>query len=131
MDKLREKIVEALKKDFRNLYVKDFTYTWETERLIRELEIDVMSLENLQALFPDVEEIRRQAFEDGYTKGQQHSIGTDKRLVAQAVKAERERVRKGLEQHLRKPSPKSHEITNIIIYTDWWRNFWEPLKEGE
>jgi len=46
----REEIREALKRDFRKLYVKEFTTNWETLRLIREVEIDVMSLDNLYAL---------------------------------------------------------------------------------
>ncbi len=47
---MTEEIREALKKDFRKLYVKEFTTNWETVRLIREVEIDVMSLDNLEAL---------------------------------------------------------------------------------
>ena len=47
---MTEEIREALKKDFRKLYVKEFTTNWETVRLIREVEIDVMSLDNLYAL---------------------------------------------------------------------------------
>ena len=41
---------EALKKDFKRLYVKQFTTDWEAQRLIRNVEIDVMSLDNLKAL---------------------------------------------------------------------------------
>ncbi len=46
----QEEIREALKRDFRKLYVKEFTTSWEIERVIRETEIDVMSLDNLEAL---------------------------------------------------------------------------------
>lgn len=46
----QEKIKEALKKDFRKLYVKEFTANWKNTRLVREVEIDVMSLVNLEAL---------------------------------------------------------------------------------
>ena len=51
-----KKIKDALKKDFHKLYVKEFTTTWELERLVRDTEIDVMSLDNLCQLFqpPDV-----------------------------------------------------------------------------
>ncbi len=41
---------EALKKDFHKLYVKAFTTTWKAERFVRDVEIDVMSLDNLLAL---------------------------------------------------------------------------------
>ena len=37
---------EALKKDFRKLYVKEFSAFWERERLVREIEIDLMRLRN-------------------------------------------------------------------------------------
>lgn len=50
----RDKLIkDALKKDFRKLYVKEFTTDWEIQRLIRETEIDVMSFDNLLALLPD------------------------------------------------------------------------------
>lgn len=51
MKKLTEKqIKEALKKDFRKLYVKEFTMTWQFERIVRDTEIDIMSLSNLMKL---------------------------------------------------------------------------------
>ena len=52
---------EALKKDFRKLYVPKYTTTWKFERLSREIEIGIMSLENTQALL-DKAESSRQAF---------------------------------------------------------------------
>ena len=36
-----------LKKDFNQLLVQEFTTDWKTQRLIMELNIDVMSLDNL------------------------------------------------------------------------------------
>jgi len=42
---------EALKKDFRKLYVEGYTTTWESERMVREIEIDNMSLSNTLVLF--------------------------------------------------------------------------------
>lgn len=48
---MNSKLREALKKDFKNLYVKEFTTDWQAQRLVRETEIDVMSLNNLLALF--------------------------------------------------------------------------------
>jgi len=47
---MEAKLREALKKDFRKLYVKEYTTTWEVERLIRGLEIDAMSLKNTLAV---------------------------------------------------------------------------------
>lgn len=47
MDKLRE----ALKEDFRELYVKEYTSTYEIERLKIEIELDIMSLGHTEALF--------------------------------------------------------------------------------
>ena len=38
---------KELKKDFNQLLVKEFTADWKTQRLIMELNIDVMSLDNL------------------------------------------------------------------------------------
>ena len=52
LEKLRRslKIREALQKDFNNLYVKRFTADWRNQRFLRKLEIDIMSLDNLEAL---------------------------------------------------------------------------------
>ena len=38
---------EALKKDFNNLYQKEYTTDFKEKRLIRNTEIDIMSLDNL------------------------------------------------------------------------------------
>ena len=43
-----EKVKEALKKDFEVLYQKEFTTDWRAQRIIRELEINVMGLTNLE-----------------------------------------------------------------------------------
>ena len=51
---------EALKKDFRKLYVKEFSTQWEAERLVREVEIDIMDLSNTLALIDD---LRKQGIE--------------------------------------------------------------------
>jgi len=47
---MKERIKEALKKDFARLYVKEFTTDWEAQRFIRNTEIKVMSFENLEKL---------------------------------------------------------------------------------
>lgn len=41
---------EALKKDFKRLYVKKFSTMWEMERIVREVEIDIMDLSETLAL---------------------------------------------------------------------------------
>lgn len=45
--KIESKIKEAIKKDFNILYQKEFTTDWKEQRLVRELEINVMSFPNL------------------------------------------------------------------------------------
>lgn len=40
---------KSLKADFKKLYTPQFTTTWEAERLIRETEIDIMSLQAIEA----------------------------------------------------------------------------------
>lgn len=52
-DKRLLQLKEALKKDFRKLYVREFTTNWEIQRLLREIEIDVMDLDNTLSLFSD------------------------------------------------------------------------------
>jgi len=41
-----KKLREALKRDFNHLYVKEFTFAWRMERVVRAIEIDLMSLKN-------------------------------------------------------------------------------------
>jgi hypothetical protein len=48
---IENKIKEAMLKDFNNLYVKNYTTAWETQRIIRGIEIKIMSIENLIKLF--------------------------------------------------------------------------------
>lgn len=50
LDKPDLKLVRALQKDFEKLYVKEFTTAWKENRFIRNIELGVMRLENLQAL---------------------------------------------------------------------------------
>lgn len=44
MNELRK----ALLRDFKKLYVRQFSTDWKQQRLIRELEIEVMGLDNLE-----------------------------------------------------------------------------------
>ena len=45
-NKRLEKLKSALVKDFKSLYVVEFTTDWYSQRIIRTVEINVMSLEN-------------------------------------------------------------------------------------
>jgi len=45
-EKMESRIREGLIKDFNKLYVKEYTTTWEIERVVRETEIDIMSFDN-------------------------------------------------------------------------------------
>jgi hypothetical protein len=49
-DELRARLRLALKADFNRLYVRRFTTDWETQRLIRGVEIDVMDTTSLERL---------------------------------------------------------------------------------
>lgn len=42
------KLVRALQKDFETLYVKEFTTAWKENRLIRNIELGIMRLENTE-----------------------------------------------------------------------------------
>jgi len=53
-DKRLLQLKEALKKDFRKLYVRKYTTDWEIQRILRETEIDVMYLDNTLALFEEL-----------------------------------------------------------------------------
>jgi len=44
------KLKLALKKDFNQLLVKEFTTDWKAQRFVMGLQIDVMSLDNLNNL---------------------------------------------------------------------------------
>jgi len=49
--KVTEKqIKDALKKDFNELYVKEYSTAWEIERMVRGIEIDLMPFKNLMKL---------------------------------------------------------------------------------
>ena len=42
------KLVRALQADFKKLYVKEFTINYKAQRLIRNMEIGIMQLPNLE-----------------------------------------------------------------------------------
>ncbi len=72
--KLREDIAsrlrEGLIKDFNKLYVKEYTTTWELERVCRKTEIDIMSFDNAikNMVFLLKEYLPELAKENGYVK---------------------------------------------------------------
>lgn len=45
-EELNLKLREALKKDFKELYVKEYTIGWKEQRFLRNIELNIMSLEN-------------------------------------------------------------------------------------
>ena len=50
---LKEEIEQALKKDFNNLLVKEFTTDWKVQRLKIGLDIEVMDFDNLMQLIKE------------------------------------------------------------------------------
>ena len=51
MKTLRDKkLKQALIKDFKNLYQKEYTSAWRESRMIRSIEIELMSLKNTEKL---------------------------------------------------------------------------------
>ncbi len=48
MEKKETKLVEALMKDFAELYVKEYITNWREGRLVRNLELGTMSLKNTE-----------------------------------------------------------------------------------
>jgi hypothetical protein len=59
-DKPKQAVIEALKKDFHNLYRESFTTDWEAERIVIDAVLDIMSLYNLMGLIGQMmSEVRR------------------------------------------------------------------------
>lgn len=68
-EKKETKLVKALRKDYKELYVKEYTTGWREQRLIRNIELGIMSLKNTeeyisQELDRAREEGRREVLED-------------------------------------------------------------------
>lgn len=49
-NELREAIKKAINKDFKELYVKEFTTDWKAQRLVRSLEVGVHTFSNIEKL---------------------------------------------------------------------------------
>jgi hypothetical protein len=47
----REELRQAIRKDFHELLVKEFTADWKIQRLLHDLELDVMDFGNTMQLF--------------------------------------------------------------------------------
>ena len=48
MERDKTKLVEALRKDYKQLYVKEYTTGWREQRLMRNTELEIMSLKNTE-----------------------------------------------------------------------------------
>ena len=48
MEKKETELVKALRKDFKELYVKEYTTGWREQRFIRNIELGIMSLKNTE-----------------------------------------------------------------------------------
>lgn len=58
----RVELVKALQKDFNTLYVKEFTTAYKANRLVRNIEISIMRLDNVEKLITE-------AYKQGHIDG--------------------------------------------------------------
>jgi hypothetical protein len=59
MEKGETKLVKALKEDYKQLYVKEYTTGWREQRFIRNIELGVMSLKNTEEyIFQELDKAR-------------------------------------------------------------------------
>lgn len=66
----REELRQAIRKDFHKLLVKEFTADWKIQRLLHDLELDVMYFDNTMQLFDTYTQAKeREAHKDGYMQG--------------------------------------------------------------
>lgn len=65
-----EELKKALKKDFHALYVRGFTNDWTNVRFVRDIEIDIMPLHNLEAFIASREHQAVQAFGEKVLKNE-------------------------------------------------------------
>lgn len=65
-EKKETKLVKALRKDYKELYVKEYTTGWREQRLIRNIELGIMSLKNTEEY---ISQELDKAREEGYKKG--------------------------------------------------------------
>jgi hypothetical protein len=69
MEKKETKLVEALRKDYKQLYVKEYTTRWREERFIRTIELGIMSLKNSEEyISQELDKAREEGFNDGVEK---------------------------------------------------------------
>uniref|UniRef100_A0A6M3LSQ6 Uncharacterized protein n=1 Tax=viral metagenome TaxID=1070528 RepID=A0A6M3LSQ6_9ZZZZ len=45
-ENIASKIREGLRKDYKKLYVQEYTTSWQFERIVRETELGIMDLTN-------------------------------------------------------------------------------------
>jgi len=48
MEKKESELIRALREDYEKLYIKEYTTGWREQRLIRNIELGIMSLENTE-----------------------------------------------------------------------------------
>jgi len=66
MEKKETKLVKALRKDFKELYVKEYTTGWREQRFIRNIELGIMSLKNTEKyISEELDKARREYFSMG------------------------------------------------------------------
>lgn len=65
MEKKETKLVEALRKDYKELYVKEYTTGWREQRLLRNIELGIMSLRNTEKY---ISQELSKAREEGFTR---------------------------------------------------------------
>lgn len=78
MIKSKDKFRKALYEDFRTLYVPGFTTTWKEERMVRELEIDIMLFDHVRDY---IRQVSDKAYEDGYKDCGKHWDDIDSDLT--------------------------------------------------
>ncbi|MCZ4544942.1 hypothetical protein BS618_07610 [Rhodococcus erythropolis] len=64
----REELRQAIRKDFHELLVKEFTADWKIQRLLHDLELDVMDFDNTMQLF------------DTYTQAKEREARMDEQI---------------------------------------------------
>lgn len=62
MEEEETKLIKALRKDYKELYVKEYTTGWRDQRLMRNIELGIMSLKNTEEY---IEEELDKAREEG------------------------------------------------------------------
>lgn len=127
-DELEKAIREALKWDFNKLYVKEYTTTWELERISRGIELDIMGLTNILSLIEGEIEQGREKLDAVKVELAELNKKLDDREddLIQAKKEERDRILDQME--LERCDP-----TVMAWFEDYYWlpvDVWQSLKGG-